>query len=144
MGHIISCDYIFTTITRWIPDIDRLQRLKKVVHGPLQQSPYKRRRDQTGKHIIPTGTKRHVIKKYINSYGETIKIYDTDEVRILDKVFNKYSLHSDVREMLKIIQRRRKVPKDKYGEEFVKIIYTIDEVEHIYTQKQLYEFYWKQ
>ena len=33
---------------------------------------------------------------------------------------------------------------DKYGEEFVKIIYTIDEVEHIYTQKQLYEFYWKQ
>ena len=112
-----------------------------MVHGPLQRSPYKRRRDQTGTYIIPTGTKRHVIKKYINSYGETIKIYDTDEVRILDKVFNKYSLHSDVREMLKIIQRRRKVPKDKYGEEFVKIIYTIDEVEHIYTQKQLYEFY---
>ena len=86
MGHIISYDNNFTTITRWIPDIDRLQCLKKVVHGPLQRSPYKRRRDQTGTYIIPTGTKRHVIKKYINSYGETIKIYDTDEVCILDKV----------------------------------------------------------
>ena len=140
MGKIYRHEQYFTTTTRWILDYDRVQRLKKKVQEPLQRNHYKRRHDQTGKYIIPAGTKRHVIKKYINSYGDTVKIYDTNEIRILDEVFCQYSLYPDMRDMLRVIQNR-KVPKGKYGEEFVKRIYTVEELEHIYTKKELFEYY---
>ena len=45
----------------------------------MQLGYWYRKYDQTGKSVYPS--KRHVIKKYKNSYGDVVKIYDTDEER---------------------------------------------------------------
>ena len=65
---------------------------------------------------------RHVIKKFRNSYGDIVKIYDTDRERILDQVYNKYFMDNDITNML-VITREKKIPKEKRGDKFLKRIY---------------------
>ena len=77
-----------------------------------------------------------MIKKYINSYGKTVKIYDTNEIRTLDKVFCQYSMYPNIWDMADII-RNKKIPKEKYGEVFLKKIYSQDEQEYIYSKEEL-------
>ena len=67
-------------------------------------------------------SERHVIKKYRNSYGDVVKIYDTDGEHILDQVYNKYFMHNDITNML-VIAKEKKIPKEKRGNEFLKRTY---------------------
>ena len=69
-------------IAAWYPDCGRLKRLRKKVHGPLQRGYWDRKYDQTRKFVYLS--ERHVIKKYRNSYGDVVKIYDTDREVVLD------------------------------------------------------------
>ena len=63
-----------------------------------------------------------MIKRYMNSQGEIVKIYDTDKERTLDKVYNDYFMHNDIWDMEDIITERN-VAKEEYGDEFLKRIY---------------------
>ena len=56
-----------------------------------------------------------------------MKIYDTDEVWTIDKVWNNYSMEYNIFDIQDII-KEGKVPKEKYADEFLKRIY-----EHIST-----------
>ena len=58
----------------------------------------------------------------MNSQGKIVKIYDTDEVHILDKVYNHYFMEFDIWDMQDII-KEGKVLKEKYADEFFKRIY---------------------
>ena len=78
MGEIQKYHHDGYGITKWYPDYGRLRRLKKRIQGPLQRSYMRRKYDRTGSLVYPS--ERHVIKKYMNSQGEIVKIYDTDEV----------------------------------------------------------------
>ena len=71
---------------------------------------HERKYDQTGSLVYPS--ERHVIKKYMNSQGKIVRIYDTDEVRILNKVWNDYFMESNIWDMEDII-KEGKVPKEK-------------------------------
>ena len=86
MGEIRKHYDMNYTLTKWIPDYRRLRRLKKEVQGPLQKSCIRRRYDHTGSLIYPPNIERHVIKRYLNSFGEIVKIYDTDGECTIDKV----------------------------------------------------------
>ena len=55
----------------------------------------------------------------MNSQGKIMKIYDTDEVCVLNKVWNDYFMESDIWDMEDIINEG-KVPKEKYAEKFFK------------------------
>ena len=63
-----------------------------------------------------------MIKKFRNSYGDIVKIYDTDKERILDQVYNEYFMDNDITNMLDIT-REEKIPKEKRGDKFLKRIY---------------------
>ena len=69
-------------ITTWYPNGGRLKRLRRKVEGPLQRGYWNRKYDRTGKFVYPS--ERHVIKKFRNSYGDVVNIYDTDRKVILD------------------------------------------------------------
>ena len=60
-----------------------------------------------------------MIKKYLNSYGKVVKIYDTDKERTIDRVFNKYFVNFDIWDMWRIIEEG-KVTKERYAEELIK------------------------
>ena len=51
-----------------------------------------------------------------------MKIYDTNKERIIDDVYNPYSMHFDIWDMHDIITEGN-VSKKKYGDEFLKRIY---------------------
>ena len=51
-----------------------------------------------------------------------MKIYDTDEERILDQVYNEYFMDNDIVDMQDII-RGGKIPEEKRTDEFLKRIY---------------------
>ena len=87
-------------IAAWYPDRGRLKRLRRKVEGPIQRGYWDRKYDRTGKFVYPL--ERHVIKKFRNSYGDIVKIYDTDGERILDQVYNKYFMDNDITNMLVI------------------------------------------
>ena len=63
-----------------------------------------------------------MIKKFRNSYGDVVNIYDTDRTVILDRVWNEYCWYRDTTLMLAIV-RDKKVPKEKRGDEFLKRTY---------------------
>ena len=63
-----------------------------------------------------------MIKKYLNSQGEIVKIYDTDEERTIDKVYNNYFMEYYIWDMRSIIEGG-KVPKEKYADKLFKRIY---------------------
>ena len=107
-------------ITAWYPDYERLKRLRKKVEGPLQRGYWDRKYDRTGKFVYPS--ERHVIKKFRNSYGDVVNIYDTDEKIVLDRVWNKYCWNRDITCMLAIV-RDKKIPKEKRGDKFLKRTY---------------------
>ena len=99
------------TITEWIPDYKRLQHLKKKVQGPLQQNIIRRKYDSTGRLIYPSNLQKHIIKKCMNSRGETIKIYNTDGKVIVDEVFYDYYIDIDMWTMLDVIEEMRRTRK---------------------------------
>ena len=103
-----------------VPWPSKAQTIKKKVQGPLQLGYWYRKYDRTGKYIYPS--EKHVIKKYKNSYGDVVKIYDTDEERILDEVFNKYFMYRDLVDMLDVAQEK-KIPEEKRIDEFLKRVY---------------------
>ena len=107
-------------ITAWYPNGERLKRLRRKVEGPLQRGYWNRKYDRTGKFVYPS--ERHVIKKYRNSYGDVVNIYDTDRTTILDRVWNQYNWYSDTTLMLAIV-RDKKVPKEKREDEYLKRTY---------------------
>ena len=51
-----------------------------------------------------------------------MKIYDTDEERILDEVFNEYFMYRDLVDMSDIVQEE-KIPEKKHIDEFLKRVY---------------------
>ena len=63
-----------------------------------------------------------MIKKFRNSYGDVVKIYDTDEERILDEVYNEYFIEKDIWDMLDIAQEE-KIPEEKRADKLFKRIY---------------------
>ena len=81
----------------------------------MQLGYWYRKYDQTGKYVYPS--ERHVIKKYKNSYGDVVKIYDTDEERTLDEVYNEYYMYRDIVDMLDVAQEN----KNTWGETYRQI-----------------------
>ena len=130
MGEICKYHHDGYGITKWYPDDRRLFCLKEIVQGPLQRSSIRKSYDHTGKYIYPSNLERHVIKKYLNSQGEIVKIYDTDEERI----YNVYFMDYDIWDMWNIIEGG-KVTKEKYANEFFKRIYEDITYDHIYYHK---------
>ena len=70
----------------------------------------------------------------MNSQGKIVKIYDTDEVQTIDKVWNNYSMEYNIFDMQDII-KEGKVPKEKYADEFLKRIYEDITYDWIYYHK---------
>ena len=70
----------------------------------------------------------------MNSQGKIVKIYDTDEVHTIDKVYNDYFMEFDIWDMQDII-KGGKVPKEKYADEFLKRIYEDITYDWIYYHK---------
>ena len=110
--------------TYWVADVSRKNRLKKIVHGLLQQSKYRQRYDQMGKHIIPPSLKKNVIHKDINNYSELIKVYNTDGKVLLDRVLNYYYFHIDMQNMLRRIKKTRGIGK-RSVDVFLEYLYRI-------------------
>ena len=105
--------------------------LRKIVQGPLQRSSIRRKYNYTGQYIYPSNLERHVIKKYLNSQGEIVKVYDTDEERTIDRVYNDYFMDYNIWDMWNIIEGG-KVTKEKYADEFFKRIYEDITYDQIY------------
>ena len=102
------------------PRSSKAQTIKKKVEGPLQLGYWRRKYDQTGKYVYLS--EKHVINKYKNSYGDVVKIYDIEEERILDEVFNEYFMYRDLVDMLDVAQEK-KIPEEKRIDEFLKRVY---------------------
>ena len=132
MGEIQKYHHEGYGITKWYPNYGRLRRLKKMIQGPLQRSYIRRKYDPTGDLIYPS--ERHVIKKYLNSQGEIVKIYDTDEERTIDKVRKDYFMVYNIWDMQDVIEGG-KVPKEKYADEFFKRIYEDITYDWVYYNK---------
>ena len=63
-----------------------------------------------------------------------MKIYDTDEERILDQVYNEYFMDNDIADMLDIA-REEKIPEEKRTDEFLKRIYEDISYDQVYRHK---------
>ena len=63
-----------------------------------------------------------------------MKIYDTDKVHVLDKVYNDYFMDNDIVDMQDII-RGGKVPEEKRTDEFLKRIYEDISYDQVYCHK---------
>ena len=77
MGEIQSYYWNDYTITKWHPNHARLWRLRKRVKGPVERYSWSIKESQTKKLVYPS--EKHVIKRFRNSQGNVVKIYDTDE-----------------------------------------------------------------
>ena len=92
----------------------------------MQLGYWYRKYDQTGKYVYPS--ERHVIKKYKNSYGDVVKIYDTDEERTLDEVYNEYYMYRDIVDMLDVAQERKYLRRNvqtNFSSEYMETQHTI-------------------
>ena len=94
--------------------------MQDFVKGPIQKRYWNIKNDRTRRNVYLS--ERHVIKKYRNSQGYVVNIYDTDETRDIDKVYNDYFMLNDIRDMQYIIEGG-KVPEEKRTDEFLKRIY---------------------
>ena len=106
--------------------------MRKKVQGPLQKNYWNIKHDQTGSLVYPS--ERHVIKKYRNSQGKIMKINYTDEVRVLNKVWNDFFMEYDILDMQDIITEG-KVLKEKRADEFFKRIYEDISYHRVYHHK---------
>ena len=107
MGRFCKQYRLGYTITEWIPDYGRLGCFHKRLHGPLQRDDYWRKRDRTGKFVVLPNQKKHVIAKYLNSFGEKVKNYDTDHAQTLDNVLHEYNVDLDMWKMLQTVKEVR-------------------------------------
>ena len=62
------------------------------------------------------------MERYVNSFGETVKIYNTDHERVVDNVLYKHNVDTDMWKMLQTAKEVR-VTKKRCTEEFIKRIY---------------------
>ena len=60
-----------------------------------------------GKHIIPLSLKNHVIFKFTNYNGKSIKVYNTDKQVLLKRILDNYYVVTDMDNMLGAIERTR-------------------------------------
>ena len=104
-------------ITRWYPNRARLWSLRKRVKGPVQRYSWSIKGSQTKKLVYPS--EKHVIKRFRNNQGDVVKLYDTDESCIINKVCNDYSMINDIRDMQGIIVGGN-VPEEEHTDEFFK------------------------
>ena len=63
-----------------------------------------------------------------------MKIYDTNEERILDKVYNDYFMDNNIVDMKDII-RGGKIPEEKRTDKFLKRIYEDISYDQVYRRK---------
>ena len=52
-----------------------------------------------------------MIAKYLNSFSETVKIYDTDHERVVDNVLYEYNVDTDMWKMLQTVEEERVTKK---------------------------------
>ena len=71
---------------------------------------------------IPTKYEKACDRKYVNRFGETVKIYDTDRERIVDNILYDYNIDTDMWKMMETIREVR-VTKKRHTEEFIKCIF---------------------
>ena len=67
----------------------------------------------------------------MNSFGETVKIYDTDGQCVVDNVLYEYNVDTDMWKMMQIVKEVR-VTKKRRTEEFIKRIYLEEEYDEKY------------
>ena len=109
------------SVVEWNPNYERIFRLKDKAEGPLQLHPYDRRRDSAQKYVWRSSEK-HIIKRYRRADGRVVNIYDKDNHRYLDSVFNTYTIDEDMEIMERVVQDK-KIPKEKRTEALLKGIY---------------------
>ena len=108
-------------ITRWYPNCARLWSLRKRVKGPLQRYSWSIKGSRTEKLVYPSV--EHVIKKFRNSEGKVMNIYDTDGSRELEKVNFDYYTINDIRDMTGIIILGGNVPEEERANKLFRRIY---------------------
>ena len=75
-----------------------------------------------------------MIKRFRNSPGNVVKIYDTDETRIINKVYNDYFMLNDIRDMQDVIEGG-KVREEECTDEFFKRIYEDISYHRVYPRR---------
>ena len=125
MGKLETYNTWNFTVTQWVPNSKRMERLQKKVQGPLQKNIYKRVHDHRGKWIYPSNLKKHVLMRFRSSSGKMITIYDIDERCHVDKVYNNYNVNDDLRMMLNTIEDVKET-KRRSVDEFIENLYEID------------------
>ena len=93
----------------------------KRIQGPLQKDDNKRWRDQTGTRVLDL-TERKVIMNHKNSQGKWITIYDTDEFKLVDKIYDDYHQAIDTRTMMIAIENVKGTNKRNH-DEFIEMVY---------------------
>ena len=108
----------------WIANFNRINRLMKRIQGPLQKDDNKRWRDQTGTRVLDL-TERKVIMNHKNSQGKWITIYDTDEYKLVDKIYDNYNRRTDMQMMMTAIENVEGTNKRNINE-FINMVYEPD------------------
>ena len=132
MGEIQSYYWNDYTVTKWHPNRTRLWRLRKRVKGPLQRHSWSIKESRTGKLVYLS--EKHVIKRFRNSQGEVIKIYDTDETQTINKVYNDYFMLNNIRDMQNVIEGG-KIREEERTDEFFKRIYEDISYHQVYRRR---------
>ena len=70
----------------------------------------------------------------MNTQGEIVKIYNTNEERTLDNVYRQYFMDTDIWDMEDVI-RDKNVAKEDRGDEFFKCIYEDIAYDRVYYHK---------
>ena len=98
--------------------------LEERIQGPLQEDEHKRWRDQTGTQILHIED-RKVIMNYKNSQGKWITIYNTDESKLVNKIYDDYNRRTDMRMMMMAIENVEGTNKRNI-DEFIDMLYEPD------------------
>ena len=75
-----------------------------------------------------------MIKRFRNSQGNVVKIYNTDKTRIINKVNNGYFMLNDIRDMQDVIEGR-KVREEERTDEFFKQLYEDISYHRVYRRR---------
>ena len=132
MGEIQSYYWNDYTVTKWHLNRTRLWRLRKRVKGPVQRHSSSIKESQTRKLVYPS--KKYVIKRFRNSQGKVVKIYDTNKTQTIDKVYNDYFMLNNIRDMQDVIEGG-KVREEEHTDEFFKRIYEDISYHQIYHRR---------
>ena len=98
--------------------------MKKIVHGPLQEDPFRQYKDHTGKYVIPRNRKKILIKKIRDPDGNIKEIYYTDKRVPIVLVRDDFSQDQDVENMLELIGNTGST--EERNTVFIENLYKID------------------